>query len=156
MYDTEPLLWTLPFNCIATDNTEFDAEPSRSYISECTVIRYTTIIVFFSQDYLQIKLSSPYKTANVIVAFPACVRNLPLMYRIYRQDLVYTFQHCKFGHLDGKLSQRTSQKRVYFFRTLDFSPAIEYLQFRRHKKSRKGCEICKRRHVRCDEKFPQW
>jgi len=25
-----------------------------------------------------------------------------------------------------------------------------------HTKSRKGCETCKRRHIRCDENFPQW
>jgi hypothetical protein len=25
-----------------------------------------------------------------------------------------------------------------------------------HTKSRKGCRICKRRHIRCDETFPQW
>ncbi len=27
---------------------------------------------------------------------------------------------------------------------------------RSHTKSRKGCETCKRRHIRCDENFPQW
>ncbi|KAH6663144.1 hypothetical protein EV126DRAFT_513507 [Verticillium dahliae] len=26
---------------------------------------------------------------------------------------------------------------------------------RSHTKSRKGCETCKRRHIRCDENFPQ-
>jgi hypothetical protein len=25
-----------------------------------------------------------------------------------------------------------------------------------HTKSRKGCTTCKRRHIRCDENFPQW
>ena len=25
-----------------------------------------------------------------------------------------------------------------------------------HTKSRKGCKTCKRRHIRCDETFPQW
>ena len=25
-----------------------------------------------------------------------------------------------------------------------------------HTKSRKGCKTCKRRHIRCDENFPQW
>ena len=25
-----------------------------------------------------------------------------------------------------------------------------------HTKSRKGCRTCKRRHIRCDETFPQW
>lgn len=27
---------------------------------------------------------------------------------------------------------------------------------RSHTKSRKGCKTCKRRHIRCDETFPQW
>lgn len=27
---------------------------------------------------------------------------------------------------------------------------------RSHTKSRKGCKTCKRRHIRCDENFPQW
>lgn len=27
---------------------------------------------------------------------------------------------------------------------------------RSHTKSRKGCDNCKRRHIRCDENFPQW
>lgn len=27
---------------------------------------------------------------------------------------------------------------------------------RSHTKSRKGCKTCKRRHIRCDELFPQW
>ncbi|GKT95008.1 fungal Zn binuclear cluster domain-containing protein [Colletotrichum tofieldiae] len=27
---------------------------------------------------------------------------------------------------------------------------------RSHTKSRKGCDTCKRRHIRCDENFPQW
>lgn len=25
-----------------------------------------------------------------------------------------------------------------------------------HTKSRKGCRMCKKRHIRCDENFPQW
>lgn len=25
-----------------------------------------------------------------------------------------------------------------------------------HTKSRKGCRMCKKRHIRCDETFPQW
>lgn len=27
---------------------------------------------------------------------------------------------------------------------------------RSHTKSRTGCKTCKRRHIRCDELFPQW
>ena len=27
---------------------------------------------------------------------------------------------------------------------------------RSHRKSRRGCTSCKRRHIRCDEFFPQW
>lgn len=27
---------------------------------------------------------------------------------------------------------------------------------RSHTKSRKGCKTCKKRHIRCDETFPQW
>lgn len=25
-----------------------------------------------------------------------------------------------------------------------------------HTKSRKGCKVCKKEHIRCDEQFPQW
>lgn len=46
-------------------------------------------------------------------------------------------------------------------RRYDTLTALQYLRhiywlLNSHTKSRKGCETCKRRHIRCDENFPQW